>query len=109
MTTHTRRPRAEYEALYDRKVEERLTHHDLHVETCVPMSTLQYWFRRFKAERSGRDRGVAQSPQAAFLQVAVGDDDHDAVEVVLREGVRLRVRAGFDEDTVRRLVRALGC
>ena len=109
MTVHTRRPRAEYEALYDRKVAERLTYHDLHVETSIPMSTLQYWFRRFKAERIGRDRGDSKPAQDAFLEVAVADGEHDAVEVVLREGVRLRVRAGFNEDTVRRLVRALGC
>jgi len=109
MKNHTRRPRAHYEALYHRKLTEGLTYANLSADSDVPVATLQYWFRRFKAEQvttypeRPRDSG-------AFVQIAIDNSkDIDAVEVVLRDDVRLRVRAGFDEHTVLRLVQLLGC
>lgn len=109
MKNHIRRPRGEYEALYQRKLDERLTYAALSAESSVPIATLQYWFRRFTAEQS---TVPPESPgeSDAFVRIAVGDaDDKAAIEIVLRDDVRLRVRRGFDEETVQRLVQLLGC
>ncbi len=109
MKNHTRRPRAEYEALYERKLTEGLTLATLSADCGVPVATLQYWFRRFKAEQ-GPTQPDPTCDNGAFVQIAVSESNYsDAVEVVLRDDVRLRVRAGFDQDTVLRLVRLLGC
>lgn len=109
MKNHTRRPRTEYEALYQRKLTEGLTLAALSEDCGVPIATLQYWFRRFKVEQDPRQSNPSDDNNA-FVRVAVGEsNDSDAVEVVLRDEVRLRVRAGFDEQTVLRLVQLLGC
>lgn len=109
MKNHTRRPRAYYEALYQRRLDERLTFADLSADSGVPVATLQYWFRRFKAEQ-GAGHPAPSDDTGAFVRIAVNDSsDGTAVEVVLRDNVRIRVRAGFDEHTVLRLVQLLGC
>jgi hypothetical protein len=108
MKTHTRRPRAEYEALYDLKLKDRLTYAELAAESGIPIGTLQYWFRRFKAEREPSDPSPSNSN--AFIHIAVDDPSPAAaVEIILRDNVRLRVCEGFDERTVLRLVELLGC
>lgn len=109
MKNHTRRPRAYYESLYQRRIDEGLTYATLSADSTVPVATLQYWFRRFKAEQ-GAEHSAPSDGSGAFVRIAVDDsDDSGAVEVVLRDDVRLRVRAGFDEHTVLRLVQILGC
>jgi hypothetical protein len=109
MKNHTRRPRAYYETLYQRRLDERLTFADLSTESGVPVATLQYWFRRFKAEQ-GAEHPAPSDDTGAFVRIAVdGPSDSAAVEVVLRDNIRLSVRAGFDEHTVLRLVQLLGC
>lgn len=106
MKNHTRRPRAEYEALFARKVATGITYEALSAETGVPSSTLQYWFRKLR--REGNKRGTSEDT-GPFVRVSIADPAPSAVEVVLGDNVRLLVRPGFDELTVRRLVNALGC
>ena len=109
MKNHTRRPRAYYETLYQRKLDEGLTFASLSVDSGVPVATLQYWFRRFKAEQ-GAEHLAHSDDTGAFVRIAVNDSsDGGAIEVVLRGNVRIRVGAGFDEHTVLRLVQLLGC
>lgn len=108
MKTHIRRPRADYEALYDRKLSERLTYAELVADSGIPIATLQYWFRRFKAEREPGDASL--STGNAFVHIAMDDSNSaDAIEVILGDKVRIRVREGFDERTVLRLVQLFGC
>ena len=107
MKKHSRRPRAEYEALYERKLAERLTYEAIATDSGVPISTLQYWFRRFKAERGAAP--ATGDASAAFVRLDVGESDASSVEILIRDEIRLRVKPGFDEQTVRRLVRVLGC
>ena len=109
MKNHTRRPRAYYETLHQRRLDERLTFANLSAESGVPVATLQYWSRRFKAEQAAEHPAPSDDTDA-FVRIAVADSsDGAAVEVVLRGNVRIRVRAGFDEHTVLRLVQLLGC
>lgn len=109
MKNHTRRPRTYYETLYQRRLDEGLTYATLSADSSVPVATLQYWFRRFKAEQ-GAQHPAPSEDNGAFVRIAVDDsNDSAAIEVVLREDVRLRVRAGFDERTVLRLVQLFGC
>ena len=109
MKKHTRRPRTEYEALYKRKVTERLTYEALSADSGVPIATLQYWFRRFNAEQHVPQEASDHEGQGAFARVDIVEAGDNAVEVILRGDIRLRVKAGFDEQTVRRLLQVFEC
>lgn len=108
MKNHTRRPRSEYEALYQRKLTEGLTYATLSEDCGVPTATLQYWFRRFKAE-SPAPAARHDDSAGDFVRIAIESPLDDAVDVVLGDSLRLRVRAGFNEQTLLRLVQLLGC
>jgi len=110
MKNHTRRPRSEYEALYQRKLTERLTYAALSEDCGVPVATLQYWFRRFKAKSPAPEpQHNEERRDGDFVRIAVESPLDDAVDVVLGDNVRLRVHAGFNEQTLLRLVQLLGC
>ncbi|MEM9382024.1 MAG: helix-turn-helix domain-containing protein [Planctomycetota bacterium] len=99
---HVRRPRAEYEALLDRKESEGLTYAEL-AEVCgVPYSSLIRWLPRVRREREheGSSPFVELDPQSA---------EHASIEVVLATGHRLIVRDGFDASLLRQVVAVLGC
>lgn len=96
-------------ALYRRELNEGLTDANPAADYGVPVATLQYWFRHFKAEQGTTDPELSIN-SGAFVRIAIDESDsNDAVELVLRDDVRLRVRSGFDEHTVLRLVQLLGC
>ncbi len=81
-----------------------LTWKALSEESGVPLSTLHYYDQRFRTEE---DRG-------GFVSVSVPDDPPTPgsnLEVVLGNGMSIRVPIGFDDDHLSRLVRALdsGC
>lgn len=64
MKNHTRRPRTDYEALYQRRLDEGLTYATLSADSSVPVATLQYWFRRFKVSvRCASEAGAIQSDE----------------------------------------------
>lgn len=74
----------------------------------------QRWRRRFKDELggpAGAGRESAVVPEAAFAEVVVvgreAPEAGPAIEVVLRGDRRLRVAAGFEEETLQRLVTLL--
>ena len=48
MRNHTRRPRADYEALLAREQDEQLTYREVSSESGVPTCTLEYWVRKFR-------------------------------------------------------------
>ena len=73
MKNHTRRPRAYYETLYQRRLDEGLTFANLSADSGVPVATLQYWFRRFKAEQGAEhpapsDGGIVKSCVLEFCR-----------------------------------------
>ena len=106
MRNHTRRPRAEYEALLVRKQNEQLTYRELSSESGVPTCTLQYWARKFR-EAVASDVGEQQP--SAFSRIDLEPNPPSAIEVVLAGNVRVAVRPGFDEATLRAVIEALAC
>jgi transposase len=67
-------------------------------------SSFYYW--RLEIER--RDRAGNGEGKPAFLAVEVNTPAHEsAIEVVLASGHVLRVRGGFDADTLRQLLAVL--
>ena len=106
MTRHTRRPRAEYEALLTRRREEHLTFAELSAESGVPTCTLQYWARKLK------DSALAEADtgeEGAFLQVGLAPLSDAAIELVLPGDIRIAVRPGFDAGTLRAVAAAFTC
>ena len=106
MRNHTRRPRAEYEALLARKQNEQLTYRELSSESGVPTCTLQYWARKFR-EAVAPDVSGQQPP--AFSRIDLEPNPSSAIEVVLPGDVRVAIRPGFDEATLRAVIEALAC
>ena len=105
MTKHTRRPRAEYEALLNRKREERLTFAELSEESGVPACTLQYWAKKLRDPRpAAEDRDTT-----AFLQLGLSPATEAAIELLFPDDVRVAVRPGFDAATLRAVIDALAC
>ena len=81
-----------------------LTWNELSDESGIPLSTLRYYQQRFRDEDNPR----------GFVSVVVPDDPptrESGLEVVLRNGMSIRVPSGFDDDHLIRLVRVLdsGC
>jgi transposase-like protein len=78
------------------------------------MHTFHHWRRRVKRETEGTSGGNLESTVPggpAFVEVLLGSfeprEEPSVVEVILQGGRRLRVAAGFDEETFRRLVAVL--
>ncbi|MEM6706021.1 MAG: hypothetical protein AAF690_25115 [Acidobacteriota bacterium] len=99
---HIRRPRAEYEALLERKESEGPTYAELAEASGVPYSSLIRWQPRVRREREyeGSPPCVEHDPQSA---------EHASIEVVLAGGHRLVVRDGFDASLLRQVVAVFGC
>lgn len=62
----------------------------------VSEQTFHYWQKRL---------GKATEKSNDFVQIG----GKEPLELVLREGVRIRIPQGFDSADVKRLVEALGC
>lgn len=76
-----------------------LTYRELGEETGINRHTLAHWAWRLKAEgRSADDIG--------FVEVVVADeiDEETTIEIVLSPTRAVRVRRGFDEETLRRVL-----
>ncbi len=95
-----RRPRSEYEALLTRKEADGSSYKQLAAETGVPESTLVLWLTRLRKERGN---------QTPFVEVHPEATRRAGVEVVLASGHRIAVEPDFDEQTLVRVARALGC
>ena len=73
----------------------------------VPTWTFWYW-RRKLSTASGARGAVAPAPVPTFVPVQVAEERADPViEIELRSGERLHVRAGASADLVRAAVMAL--
>ena len=66
----------------------------------IAVTTLDYYRRRVKSERS---RQVGLVPVEVKREAG-----REPLALVLRGGLRLEIGAGFDEATLRRIVEALG-
>ena len=102
--THTRRSRADYEAVLARKEDEHLTYDDLAAESGIPVSTLQYWKRKLRAES-------IDPVGPAFIEVAPSeaDETRSGVELIVGNDVRIAVARDFDGATLRAVVETFAC
>ncbi len=106
MTKHTRRPRAEYEALLTRKREDHVTYAELSAESGIPACTLQYWARKLK---DPTPNAAGNGDAGAFLQVGLAPLTDAAIELVLPGDIRVAIRPGFDAATLRAVASTFTC
>ena len=110
-----REPREVWRKRVERWRASGLTAREFAAEIGVNANSLQHWGWLLQQEE--RRGGAARRPPAAdgrgFVEVVAQADPPpltaapDPIEVVLRDGIRLRVSAGFDADLLRRVVAAL--
>ena len=118
---------AEWAKRVERWKDSGLTAKEFAAETGIKASTLSYWCWKLTADarkqgapavgarpaepkrRRGPTRSQRQPATASFVEVPVAAvvSAPEPVEVVLGD-VRVRVPVGFDEETLTRVVRAVG-
>jgi len=78
----------------------------------VKESRFHWWQRKLKDRHQERALGQARrggQGEAGFALVSDGAADLDAgIELMLRDGRRLRIRKGVDEQTLRTVLAAMG-
>jgi hypothetical protein len=101
--------REEMRRLLVRRERERLTYAELARRTGESAQALAWWAWRLRHEGRGPDRAIRR-PE--FVEVKVSDEPSElrtGLELVLASGHRVVIGRGFDEETLRRIVRALSC
>jgi transposase-like protein len=89
-----------------------LTTAEFAAELGINPRTLTYWKWRLRKEsRSAPTRATSTKPKATFVEVKADDIrptmTAEPIEVVINERTVVRVREGFDGETLRRVVVAL--
>lgn len=85
-----------------------LTAKEFAAETGLNAGTLTYWkWRLDRSPSGGQTRKKAEFVEVVS-PVSPAPTPHDAFEVILGNGVEVRVPVRFDADALRRLVAALG-
>jgi hypothetical protein len=101
--------REEIRRLLVRREREKLTYAELARRTGESAQALAWWAWRFRHDGKGHD-GAGRG--AEFVEVKVTEEPvgpRADLELVLASGHRVVVGRGFDEETLRRVVRALSC
>jgi len=71
-------------------------------------SQFYWWQRKLKASRRERSRSVVQDKAASFALVSEDDVSiPEGLELVLRDGRRLRISQGVQEETLRAVLAAM--
>jgi hypothetical protein len=105
-----RSSREEWAKRVQRWVESGLTAPEFGAEAGVNPRTLTYWKWRLGQERSAGDRGRVRGFVEVAAPVAITAVEMEApapLEVVLRNGVRIRVPSRFDAGALKGLLAAL--
>lgn len=99
------------EKLLARRTRQGLTWFELAAESGVPATTLQWWHRRLRGAKSTGRRKPAAFVPVVVSEAPVATPPPEALEVIVRAGVRIRVPPSFDPGQLRRVVEALesGC
>jgi hypothetical protein len=118
--TRVRRPAAEWAALIDAWQRSGLSLPAFCTRRGLNAKTMQGWVykrtHRGALERAQRDAGAAEDPPRAteFLPVRIVDAEREhvgasrsGVAILLGVGRRIAVEAGFDSETLRRVVAVL--
>lgn len=113
----SRATRAEWVKRVERWQDSGLTAKEFAAELDVSPSSLTYWKLKLRRERGAGGKAEAQAAQLAvtstpkFLQLlptSTNAEGGAALELILREGVVVRVPPGFDEPTLSRLIGVVG-
>jgi transposase-like protein len=111
-----RRTEAEAEAILARYWKSGRTQRVFAREAGMSVSTLQYWLRRARSlteEEPCKAGNAVAAPAISLLEVELagapplGARSGDDYEIEMSSGVRLRVRGGFGDGEVRRLLALL--
>lgn len=101
-----RHGRARIERLLRKRERHGLTYRELSEESGVPVGTLAWWSHRLE-----RERAVRPPVSGELVEVEVIDDDEEgvgsAIEIVVGEGLRVRVPPTASETHLRRVLRAV--
>jgi hypothetical protein len=90
-----------------------LTAEEFASEIGVKGNTLRHWSWVLGRKRGGSGDGLARRARpadVAFVEVATpapGSASMEPLEVVVRDGIRIRVPAAFDADALRRVIAAV--
>ncbi len=90
-----------------------LTAEEFASEIGVKANTLRHWSWVLGRKRRGPGDGLARRarpPEVAFVEVATpapGSGSVEPLELVVRDGIRIRVPAAFDADALRRVIAAV--
>lgn len=99
-----RRTRTQMAAMLARRERDGLSLRDLAERSGIPVGTLAWWSWRLRQER----RQVDDEGNRGFVEVvAAAVQQNASVTVVVGDGLRVEVTAGFDEELLRSVVRAL--
>jgi hypothetical protein len=87
-----------------------LTAKEFAAETGVKASTLTYWSWRLRASRPKQPSARSSAPRGRFVQLSASSPSAApaTLELVLGAGIVVRIPSGFDEETLTRVVRAVG-
>lgn len=107
--------RAEWAKRVERWQDSGLTAKEFAAELAVSPGSLNFWKWKLRREHSIQDGAVANAMKPVakvepkFLQLVPTRGEAAApLEVVIRSDIVVRVSAGFDEQTLTRVLRALG-
>lgn len=107
-----RTSRAEWAKRVQRWRDSGLTAKEFAAETGVNASTLAYWSWRLGSQRVRQIPAARSSASSArFVELSASPLAASApamLELLLGESIRIRVPSGFDEETLARVVRAVG-
>ena len=107
----SRTSRAEWAKRVERWRDSGLTAKEFAAEAGVNASTLAYWSWRLRASRSKRPTSRSSPSRSRFVELTpslVPSTAPAMLELVLGESIRIRIPSGFDEETLARVVRAVG-
>lgn len=104
--------REEMRRLLARRDREGLTYAELARRSGESAHSLSWWAWRLRQEDGQRDK-AGRARAAEFIEVKLSEEpegeDATGLELVLSSGHRVLIRQGFNEESLRRLVRALSC
>lgn len=107
----SRTSRAEWAKRVQRWRDSGLTAKEFAAETGVNASTLSYWSWRLRPAGRRRPPARSSASSARFVELSASPlaaTVPATLELLLGESVRIRVPSGFDEETLARVVRAVG-
>jgi len=106
-----RTSRAEWGKRVERWKDSGLTAKEFAAETGVKASTLAYWSWRLRSSRPKQPSLRSSAARGRFVQLSASSLPSATpapLELVLGADIVVRIPSGFDEETLTRVIRAVG-